>query len=546
MTYYGCAENVAIAKEIFGQALQTLNSLAEVRSPEFGALFANIAEVLSDEPLETEFDHTGMFIGLLDILTWHAGNDRFFISDENDALDYDCQKGLDALSSRLRPAVVEWLHDTAASGRPGVCYAVAYMSVPYRRELSLTVLQLVQQPYLVCHLDFIAQCIHFLENRKGAVDVVLLLWQRAPAEKLALAFAAVVNADAERLPIELLAFMLELSSRSAAAGRALLPAMIHLVLAQRDEQRLHEIEGAFSRVVEVPTDNVTLMRLEDWVVPIFRDSLPHQNFRTFFRSLFEILWSALKELWLVPEPCMQHSLAMLVEAVFPWGFIGTDFVWEWVVQAVTQTPMPGHALAIRHCLSEMVQSPSETVWQLLHGVTPCSSWILLKESEWIHTLRVIVSAVPQLALSCNPEALMIVIQRSPEVLPDVTAVLARFVSAVRLPQVAVQVLQGVVVALRRFKADQPLVPWDDIEAWVRDTYDGFAALAKAVAELLGDCRLVVDALVQVGIGRQYCLGFLEPAMGEAHSLRWVQAIASRVLCFNPDAKQQPWGRAWDE
>jgi hypothetical protein len=100
-------------------------------------------------------------------LTWYASEADFFGSGESDAIESECREGLAEMSERMRPAVVAWLRNVAAEGRIGVCYTVSYMNVLYQRELLPVVSVLVRKPYLVCHLDFIAECVCLIENREG-------------------------------------------------------------------------------------------------------------------------------------------------------------------------------------------------------------------------------------------------------------------------------------------------------------------------------------------------------------------------------------------
>jgi hypothetical protein len=147
--YYGLLENTEITRVVFGGALLTLDRFAQARSPGFANLFAALGSTLSGEFDETTFDH--------------ASDISFFASEESDAFESACQEGLAAMSERWRPE---------ANPPPGLCYALANMGMRYRRHFSAAVWELVQPPFLVCHLDFIAGCIHFVENREGVLDVV--------------------------------------------------------------------------------------------------------------------------------------------------------------------------------------------------------------------------------------------------------------------------------------------------------------------------------------------------------------------------------------
>jgi hypothetical protein len=131
-----------------------------------------------------------------------------------------------------------------------------------------------------------------------------------------------VKADAPKLHFGLLNPMLSLTARGDAVGRALVPAMVGLVIALGDPgvEALQAIAIAFSAIVDPPTDDKALCRLEAWVAPIFRDSQPHSMFHPFFESLFRALWPVLDGLWESDRPLVQQSLSSLVEAVFPWVF----------------------------------------------------------------------------------------------------------------------------------------------------------------------------------------------------------------------------------
>jgi hypothetical protein len=300
-----------------------------MRSADFAHLFAVLGSALGNESDESAFDHAGAIIAALDILTQHASDPDFFGSDESDAFESACQEGLAAISRQIRSGVVKWLCEIATNGRAGVCYVISYLDPIYQREVSPIVTGLVKEPYLVCHLDFIAKCISFFDNLEGAMAVIGSLWGTASREKLGQAMAAVVKADAPRLNFELLRPMLDLTTQSAAAARALLPAIVTLVIALGDPgvESLNAIASAFAELVEWPTDEQTLRRLASWVVPIFRDSPPHPVLLPFFESLFRVLWPVLDGRLDWRDIAVQELLVDLVESVFPWGFLSTKDLW---------------------------------------------------------------------------------------------------------------------------------------------------------------------------------------------------------------------------
>jgi hypothetical protein len=304
MEYYTHPENSEVAGVIFGRALTTLDHFAKVHSAEFRNRFGVLGSALSNEPDESAFDHAGAIIRALDILTRYASEADFFGSGESDAVESACQEGLVEMSERMRPAVLTWLRDVAAEGRAGVCYAVSQMNELYQRELLPIVSALVRTPYLVCHLYFIAECVCLIENREGTICVIGSLWETTPTEKFAVALAAVVKADALKLHFGWLGPMLSLRAHADAAGRALLPVMISLVIAlgDRGAEALQAIISAFSAIVDAPTNDQSLCRLEAWVAPIFRDPQSERKLHPVFQSLFRTLWPALDGLWESARP----------------------------------------------------------------------------------------------------------------------------------------------------------------------------------------------------------------------------------------------------
>jgi hypothetical protein len=205
------------------------------------------------------------------------------------------------------------------------------------------------------------------------------------------ALAAVVKADALKLHFGWLGPMLSLRAHADAAGRALLPAMISLVIAlgDRGAEALQAIISAFSAIVDAPTNDQSLCQLEAGVAPIFRDPQSERKLHPVFQSLFRTLWPALDGLWESARAVMQRALSSLVETVLPWGFFSTEDLWAGIVQALEICPMPEHAAVVRHCVSELLEFQNETAWMYLHGlsltgVTLCShakQWQLSREDQ---------------------------------------------------------------------------------------------------------------------------------------------------------------------
>jgi hypothetical protein len=399
------------------------------------------------------------------------------------------------------------------------------MNVLYQRELLPVVSVLVRKPYLVCHLDFIAECACLIKNREGAICVIESLWETAPAEKLALALTPIVKADAPRLHFGLLNPMLSLTTRGNAVGRALMPAMVGLVIALGDPgvEALQAIAIAFSAIVDPPTDDKALCRLEAWVAPIFRDSQPHSMFHPFFESLFRALWPVLDGLWESDRPLMQQSLSSLVEAVFPWVFLSTKDLWEWIVRALEICPMPDHAFVVRHCISELLEFQNKNVWMHLHGVSRAGT-PLPDQSQCILALREIVNTAPVLAPFCDKDAILEALRRNPSLLPDCAMILTA-----TLPDDPDDSCFLLTAVIARGFHPQMFRICDSIDQWAQRAGNAILAMAEAVVARTGNRIAIASRMHKARLPTDWCRSFARGDVQNQLLVKWFTAVGRTIM-----------------
>jgi hypothetical protein len=297
--------------------------------------------------------------------------------------------------------------------------------------------------------------------------------------------------------------------------------MVGLVIALGDPgaEAAQAIVSAFSAIVDPPTDDQSLCRLEAWVAPIFRDSQPERRLHPFFESLFRALWPALDGLWESDRPVVQRALSSLVEAVLPWGFFSTEDLWAWIVRAVEICPMPEHAAAVRHCVAELLECRNETVWMHLHGLSPAGA-TLCGQSECIRALREIVSAAPALAPSCDRDAILGALRRNPSLLPDCAAILAA-----ALPddpgQSCLHLAEVVALGVR----PEVFSVCGRTNRWAQRAGNAILTMAEAVVARTGSRTAIASLMHDAGLPIGFCRAFARGDVQEQRLAEWLAPAA---------------------
>jgi hypothetical protein len=205
--------------------------------------------------------------------------------------------------------------------------------------------------------------------------------------------------------------------------------------------------------------------------------------------------------------------------------------------------MPGHALVVRHCTAELLEFQNENVWRCLHGISPCQE-PLLGESVWIHALREMVTAAPDLAPFCIEKVIVETLRRSPATFPDAAIVLAHAVPHLQTADAGIELIQAIaMVVVHPSQGNQRISAYHDIDRWVRDAHDGFLRLAEAVVGRVGDRKAVATVMARARVDRGLCSAF---ARGEAVSLLWFERIAARILFYDCEVEERDWWYNRDE